>query len=135
MTDDSTHDTAAAVRLVVRAQLDQLADVRRRLTSTVLGAGSDRALAHDVALAASELCTNVIQYAATDEFTVTCELADTAWILEVSHADGVELDPPVAESPSAQGGRGLMIVRALMDTVDLVDTSDGRSIRCTVSSP
>lgn len=130
MTDDATPPTAA-VRLTVPAVLDEIGAVRRELTRAVLDAGDDRSVAHDIALAASELCTNVVQYASTDDYRVTCHRHDGRWVLEVSHADGVDLDGPDQVPASSQGGRGLMIVRALMDTVELVDADDGTAIRCT----
>ena len=136
MTDESTRDSAAgaAVYLVVPASLDQLAEIRRQLRNTVVAAGTDRTVADDVALAASELSTNVIQYVATEEFSVSCVRTDANWVLEVSHADGVDLARRADVVPSAQGGRGLMVVRALMDSVELVDRPTGTSIRCTVAA-
>ena len=134
MTEDPTEKAAVAVQLVVPAKLDQIADVRRRLTSAILTAGDDRSVADDVALAASELSTNVIQYATTDAFRVSCARVESSWVLEVSHADGVDLAPRTEGMPSADGGRGLMIVTALMDTVDLVERPDGVWIRCTVAA-
>ena len=134
MTEDPTEKAAAAVQLVVPAELDQIADVRRQLTSAVLTAGDDRSLAEDIALAASELSTNVIRYASTDAFSVSCVRTDSRWILEVSHADGIDLARRAKRIPNAHGGRGLMIVSALMDTVELIERPNGMWIRCTVST-
>lgn len=134
MTEDPTEKAAAAVQLVVPAELDQIADVRRQLTSAILSAGDARSVADDVALAASELSSNVIRYASTDTFNVSCVRSDSNWILEVSHADGVDLAPRPTSMPTALGGRGLMIVSALMDTVELVERPDGVWIRCTVNA-
>ena len=131
MTDDAT--PTAAVRLTVPAALDEIGAVRRELTRAVLDAGDDRSVAHDIALAASELCTNVVQYASTDDYTVVCERHDGCWVLEVSHADDVDLHGPDQVAPSSQGGRGLMIVRALMDSVELVEGANGTAIRCTTA--
>lgn len=132
MTDDATPPTAA-VHLTVPAVLDEIGGVRRELTRAVIDAGDDRSVAHDIALAASELCTNVVQYASTDDYRVTCERHDDHWVLEVSHADDVDVHGPDQVSPSSRGGRGLMIVRALMDTVELVEVDDGTAIRCTTA--
>lgn len=134
MTDDPSRQTAGAVLMTVPAVLEEISGVRRTLARAVVEAGDDRSVAHDIALAASELCTNVVQYASTDTYTVSCERRDGRWILEVSHAEGVDLARSESVPPTAQSGRGLLIVRSLMDTVEVVQADAGPAIRCTLAA-
>src|SRR6202044_3952577 len=82
----------------------------------------------DIALALSEACANVIQHAGPgDEYEVLARATDGRCIIEVLNAGPLaEVAIPVGApvSPTAEHGRGLKIMDAVVD--DLRLTSDGR---------
>jgi serine/threonine-protein kinase RsbW len=82
----------------------------------------------DIALALSEACANVIQHAGPgDEYEVQARARDGRCIIEVLNAGplteaAIPVGVPV--SPTAEHGRGLKIMDAVVD--DLRLTSNGR---------
>lgn len=82
---------------------------------------SDVCLA-DIEVALTEACTNVLDHAAQgDEYEVIAGLSDSACVIEVvdtgrgfdaEHLGHVEADP------SAEEGRGIQLIRALVDEVE-----------------
>jgi serine/threonine-protein kinase RsbW len=82
----------------------------------------------DIALALSEACANVVQHAGPgEEYQVQVGVGNGQCVIEVvntgSGADGVTLtSEPV--SPTAEHGRGLKIINAVMDNLRL--TGNGR---------
>ncbi len=85
----------------------------------------------DLELAVSELATNVVQHTGTPEITVVLRHEPDRWVLDVS-------DPPCPGTidaarlpePDALSGRGLFIVQAVMDDVEIVDDDGHRFVRC-----
>jgi serine/threonine-protein kinase RsbW len=82
----------------------------------------------DIALALSEACANVVQHAGLgDEYQVQVSVGNGQCVIEVVNtgsgadgawADGVTLtSEPV--SPTAEHGRGLKIINAVMDNLQL----------------
>jgi anti-sigma regulatory factor (Ser/Thr protein kinase) len=87
----------------------------------------------DLELVASELATNVIQHAQLAEIAVAVQRVGDAWIIEVDGADALTMADAVApaRSPDVEpSGRGLLIVHALTDSVEIVERDGGRLIRC-----
>jgi anti-sigma regulatory factor (Ser/Thr protein kinase) len=122
------------VRTSLRVPADsaELAAVRGHVGDFVreLDGGDDAA--EEFELVVSELVTNVIQHTDAAELTVSVERDRDGWVLDVTDADDLVLDGPRRlPAPSSPTGRGLFVVEALMDTVTVVDTPNGRSIRCT----
>jgi serine/threonine-protein kinase RsbW len=87
----------------------------------------------DIALALSEACANVVQHAGPgEEYQVQVSVGNGQCVIEVVNtgsgaggewADGVTLtSEPV--SPTAEHGRGLKIINAVMDNLQL--TGNGR---------
>jgi serine/threonine-protein kinase RsbW len=77
---------------------------------------------HDIEVALSEACTNVIQHAgASDEYEVRLRVDDDRCVLrvvDVGRPRRVDLDIP-SEPPGGEveHGRGLLLMRALVDRV------------------
>ncbi|NND74187.1 MAG: ATP-binding protein [Ilumatobacter sp.] len=130
------HETAP--RITVSADTSQLASVRahvRRIASTT---GAPPALVSDFELAVTELATNVIRHADTDDLTVGFGRrpgASDTWVLEVSQAPpAIDLGAVTAPRWSEPSGRGLAIVLTVMDAVDVVDVGGVRYVRCVKSA-
>jgi serine/threonine-protein kinase RsbW len=75
----------------------------------------------DIELALSEACTNVLDHAtAGDEYEVVAGLDDTSCVIEVIDTgrgfDAEHLGLAEAD-PSAEEGRGIQLIRALVDRV------------------
>ncbi len=77
---------------------------------------------HDIEVALSEACTNVLQHAgASDEYEVRLRVDDDRCVLrvvDVGRPRRVDLDIP-SEPPGGEveHGRGLLLMRALVDRV------------------
>ncbi len=118
----ATPTSGRAIRAFVREAL-HVADV------------SDE-VAADVELVVSELATNAIEHGTGDELTVEVDVARPQW-LQVSITCVSEAAPALRAwrtwaiaPPDARSGRGLGIVRRLMDDVH-VESRDGRmTVRC-----
>ncbi len=131
-------------RLVVEACAPRLADVRRQVREVVLATvavptengNADPDLAQvsaDLELVVSELATNVILHTNQSCIEVGIERTDDSWVIEVDGAEGL-VGPIVDQShPDAElvpGGRGLLIVGALTDSIDVVERDGIHLIRC-----
>jgi serine/threonine-protein kinase RsbW len=98
--------------------------VIRRLAAQILrafGVAVDHI--HDVELAITEACSNVIQHAVeSDGYEVSIELAaDRCAITVIDRGEG--FDAGAVGSPfdeDAESGRGLSLMRALVDNLDFV---------------
>jgi serine/threonine-protein kinase RsbW len=90
----------------------------------------------DIALALSEACANVILHAGPgDEYEVIARASDGRCVIEVVNtaedADEVipTLVPPAgAVPPTAEHGRGLMIMDAVVDNLRLTGSRDGTTV-------
>ena len=122
--------TFEAVPASARSARSFVADALRR-------SGADDVVIGDYELAVGELAANVIEHGDGTEWLVCVDLADPQW-WEVEVVGGVtpSVDPPlrpeawqVANPPQASG-RGLGIVRHLMDDVVAVAQAGRFSVRC-----
>ena len=85
--------------------------------------GSDGACAEDIGLAVTEACANVVQHAGPGEaYRVEVDIADSACELRVLDQGGRFVAEAAeasvedrARDPMSETGRGLAIIRALMD--------------------
>ena len=90
----------------------------------------------DIALALSEACANVILHAGPgDEYEVIARASDGRCVIEVVNtaedADGVipTLVPPAGTvPPTAEHGRGLMIMDAVVDNLRLTGSRGGTTV-------
>ena len=95
--------------------------VRRVLNSSMRTLGVEEDCLTDIEVALTEACTNVLDHAtAGDEYEVVAGLNDSACVIEVidtgrgfdaDHLGHAEADP------SAEEGRGIQLIRALVDKV------------------
>jgi len=69
------------MRIEIRADPSELASLRRRLVRCVRSAGDAAAVADDIALASSELATNVMRYTDTDVVEIALERDESTWVL------------------------------------------------------
>lgn len=119
--------------MTVPAETSQLSRVRREVADSARQLSADPSIADDLSLAVSELMTNAIHHSTDSEVTIVVQRRADVWSIEVSGAaDGLNLQG-LQPTPSEPTGRGLLIVRSIMDTVELVRSSNEFRIRCTKS--
>ncbi len=83
--------------------------------------------AHDIALAQSEACTNVIDHSGPgDEYELKVEVTETRCVLSViDTGHGFDTVNVVADSdPRSERGRGIQLMRALVDDVHFESRPD-----------
>jgi GAF domain-containing protein/anti-sigma regulatory factor (Ser/Thr protein kinase) len=110
--------------LRVRAVPDSLVTMRRSLKNWLLAAGAEEDVAYDVLVAVGEAAANAVEHAygpVDQEFEVTAELDDGAGVFTI--VDRGRWRP----SRGSNRGRGLTLMRELMDDVQ-VDTADPGTI-------
>jgi anti-sigma regulatory factor (Ser/Thr protein kinase) len=110
--------------------LDDLHDLRARVTATATAAGLSPARVSDLTVAASELAANSILHGGGHGLA-TIWGADGAVFVEVADA-GTITDPTVGRKrpdPTAENGRGLYIANQLCDKVTIDSTPTGTRIR------
>lgn len=134
MTDSapSPQGAVAAIEVSVPAQTDELSGLRRIVREYIESAGGNRSTADDLELVVSELATNVIEHTTSPTITITIERNPEAWMIEVSDVEGPFVLPDVAGLPAISGpaGRGLFVVRSLVDELEVVETPTSRALRC-----
>ena len=116
------------LRIESEASADNLAGVRRRLAGWLRAADVPDELAADIVLVISEACTNSVEHAYRGHSVGTM-------LVEVEAVDG-EIHARVGDwgswkTPAAQprnGGRGLPLIRAISDSVELQCTAAGTTI-------
>jgi serine/threonine-protein kinase RsbW len=94
---------------------------RRILSRSLEVLGVDEQVVADIELALTEACTNVLDHAAdTDEYEVSAGLDGTLCIIEVIDRGGgfdSSTKGLVDAEPSSEDGRGIQLMRALVDKV------------------
>ena len=113
----------------------EVRSVRRAIRAALEEAGADDQLADDAELVASELLTNAVEQRPDGAIEVVVRHHPPAVTLAVSHPSGDGHLPPVETWPSlpdAAGsrGRGLPIVAALTERVEVERDADVTSITC-----
>jgi serine/threonine-protein kinase RsbW len=94
---------------------------RRVLSRSLEVLGVDEPVVADIELALTEACTNVLDHAGdTDEYEVSAGIDGTICIIEVIDRGGGfdHTTKGLADAePSAEDGRGIQLMRALVDKV------------------
>ncbi|HZN15649.1 MAG TPA: ATP-binding protein [Acidimicrobiales bacterium] len=93
--------------------------------------GAHHSDAHDVELALAEACTNVLTHAGPgDAYDVDVAIGPSQCVISVIDLGrGFDVDNlPEKPDADAEGGRGLDIMRKLMDSVRLVTRPDGGTV-------
>ena len=92
------------------------------------GVSSDRAF--DVLVAASEACANAVQHAyGIEEGTLEVEGEIDENELTIVVRDRGRWRDPEPRTPESYGGHGVMMMRALIDSVDVAATANGTQVR------
>lgn len=95
--------------------------VRRIVASAMAEAGVEQSCAADVELALAEGCANVVRHAQSrDHYRVTFQLSRKQALINIKDTgQGFDLNGKYGmASPFAEGGRGLALMRMLMDEAD-----------------
>ena len=129
--DESIGTSGVEHQLTIPSDIALLASLRGRVAALLRDADADDSVIADVELAVSELATNVMQHSAASTVTVVLRHEPGRWVIDVDDADGVDVvDAATLPDHDALTGRGLLIVHAVMDEVELVDEGGHRFLRC-----
>jgi anti-sigma regulatory factor (Ser/Thr protein kinase) len=119
-------------RVTVDADVLRLGHLRAAVARLARQSGAPSDVAKTFELVVSELATNVIQHTTNETVTIAFERTVTDWQLLVSGADELELsESRAAPDPAQLAGRGLFIVEAVMDRVELIVVDGQQHLRCT----
>ncbi|MEW6050138.1 MAG: ATP-binding protein [Candidatus Zixiibacteriota bacterium] len=126
--------------IIVPSSLEHLADVDLFIEGTLRGYGVGESLIADIAISVSELVNNAILHGnkASPEKTVSVRIGLADHKVRIAVADqGNGFNPDTIANPIDEAnllkevGRGIFIVRSLMDSVDIEATSHGTTITIT----
>ena len=124
-----------AVVLAFPARAEYLLLARLALSGVTRGSGVDEELLADLKLAVTEACGNVVRHAydgAAGEVSVRYALSgDVLEMVVEDQGVGIpardpQAPPPPASGGTASGGRGMSIIKAVGDELDVRPGSDGR---------
>jgi serine/threonine-protein kinase RsbW len=117
-----------SVRLPTDAQSVPLVRGLLRQALQYLGVVPDRI--EEIVLALTEACANVVQHAAEhEEYQVEVSIDDRVCRISVlDHGDGFDVDEAARRAPASplEHGRGLVLMRALVDRLAFVQDENGR---------
>jgi serine/threonine-protein kinase RsbW len=104
--------------------------VRRVVGDTLRGLGVSEDCVTDLLVATSEACTNAVQHAeATSRYEVNVSVADGRCVLTIAdHGRGFDGESGDSVHPDAESGRGIKIMRALVDDVSFHSRPDTGTI-------
>jgi serine/threonine-protein kinase RsbW len=118
-----------SLRIEVPAAAERLAEIRRRLAVWLQPIGVSTTGIADIVLVVNEACTNCIEHAyrgiAAGSICVEANQAGGQIVVDI--ADHGEWQTPPSQ-PSTRG-RGLPIMRAVSDAVDLKSSPQGTTVR------
>ncbi len=128
---DDDDDGAATMLIRVPARPGELARIRSGVRAYIEEAGGESDVADDLELVVSELATNVIEHTSSKSITVVIERTGTGWIIEVADVEDTSLLDHISLPPATSlTGRGLFVVRSLVDTLEVIETATARAVRC-----
>lgn len=123
--------------IVVPSNTEHLADVDLFIEGTLRGYGAEESVIADIAISVSELVNNAILHGnrSAPDKSVTVRITHEHSAVRIEVADqGGGFNPEGIENPIEDDnllkevGRGIFIVRALMDSVDISATDHGTTI-------
>lgn len=116
------------ISLCLPREAETVALVRSTVTNTLLMFGVTAECTEDVRLAVSEAATNVILHAGSaDEYEITVTVDERQCAIRVKNTgDGFDATSLHGVMPSADSarGRGVAIMHAVMDAVDMVSAPE-----------
>ncbi len=100
--------------------------IRRILGDTLNGLGVSESCVADILVAISEACTNVVQHAdSTSRYEVTVGIEGGQCVLKVvDRGQGFAAECEKNVHPDSESGRGIKIMRALVDDVSFDSRPD-----------
>lgn len=103
--------------------------LRAAASSVLLELGAPREDVEDVALVVSEACGNVVRHASGSQVYSVAVSVDAAGcaVEVVDVGPGFDVETPCPDSDS-EAGRGLYLMRTLMDTLEFLADDDGTRI-------
>lgn len=126
--------------IAIPSNQEFLQDVDIFIEGILRGFGADESIVADIAISVSELVNNAILHGnkSISEKAVTVTISERKGEVAISVADqGEGFDPSCIENPIDDAnllkevGRGIFIVKSLMDKVDIDATDTGTTIRIT----
>ena len=119
-------NVAFSVRLPTDAESVPL--VRGLLRQALQFLGVDEAGIEEIVLALTEACANVVRHAGEhEEYQVDIAIDDQACRISVlDDGNGFDVAATEAAPSPLEGGRGLILMRALVDRLAFVQDEDGR---------
>lgn len=124
-------DAIGFAELLYPAQPRYVGLARALLRTTALHAGFSEAQVFEMSVAMSEAYTNVIVHAKTSWVTLRYAVEPHAMTIEVED-DGEGFDTAILDhpyQPDAEIGRGMHLIRSLMDTVECQSSPMGTLVR------
>ena len=120
-----------AFTAAVRAEVSELAPLRHSLRQWLQGTGANEETVADVLIAVGEACTNSMEHAYrfSPEHTLLVSARFVNATVEVIVVDHGPWRPPAA--PDFRRGRGLSIMRGLMDDVTILQEGSGTTVQMT----
>ncbi|UCE24918.1 MAG: ATP-binding protein [Candidatus Zixiibacteriota bacterium] len=128
--------------ITIPSSQEYLTDVDVFIEGILRGYGADESVIADVAISVSELVNNAILHGnrSSDVKTVKVTIARNSKDISITVVDeGQGFNPDDIEDPLAdenllkEAGRGIFIVRSLMDDVDIYEDNGGTAIKITKS--
>lgn len=129
-------------RITIPSNHEFLPDVDMFIEGILRGFGAAESVIADIAISVSELVNNAIAHgnAGDDSKKVTVEISRSSEVVSISVNDQGsgfnpnELDDPLAEENlMKEVGRGIFIVKSLMDSVNIKPSPSGTKIIMTKS--
>ena len=132
---DSHPHPLDSLRIEIPAIADRLIEVRSRLLAWLALIGVADVTAADIVLVINEACSNSIEHAyrGADTGLIRVEVAREGEHIVASVSDFGSWQTPRSE-PTTRG-RGLAIMRAITDEVELVTSAVGTTIRTSFDVP
>ena len=119
-------DTPSAIRIQIPAEPLLLRELRHRVGRWLTMRGLDASARDASLLALSEACNNAIEHGYRNRpGMISIALSHDDASLEIRVADNGEWREP---RPDSSRGRGMLIMRSLMDETDVVSSQDGTEV-------
>jgi PAS domain S-box-containing protein len=123
------------LRIESESTAEQLAGIRRRLGDWLRGTGVPNSVGADIVLVANEACTNCVEHAyyGRDAGTMLLEADAVDGEIQLRVLDSGSWKTPAAEPRN--GGRGLLLMKAISDAMEIQTTSAGTTVETTFRLP